>query len=336
MSTVVVTGGTGFIGSHLVEELVRRGHQVRCLVRPTSPLELLRSLNVELLTVGLEDAESLRQALRGADVVYHVAGVIRAFHRRDFYRVNQFGTACLTEACAKQPNPPTLVLLSSIAAAGPCPRGQIRQESDPPAPQSHYGRSKLAAEGEAVKFADSVPLTIVRPGMVFGPRDTGFVQIIQAIRNLYCHLSPGLSPPALSYIHVSDLIELLLVAAERGKRVPAGGGHGSEGRYFAVSPEYPTYTELGYLLRRMLKRPHAPVIPIIAPLAYAVGGINELFGRLKGRPQELCIDKIHDALSSSWACSGEAARRDLGFVPAKPLEQRLQETIDWCVAHGDL
>jgi nucleoside-diphosphate-sugar epimerase len=135
---------------------------------------------------------------------------------------------------------------------------------------------------------------------------------------------------------VQDLIELLLVAAEQGKRVPAGGGQGSEGRYFAVAPEYPTYTELGYILRRMLNRPRAPVIPIIAPVAYAVGGLNELIGRVKGRPQELCIDKIRDALVPSWACSGEAARRELGFAPAKPLEQRLQETIEWCLANGEL
>ncbi len=334
MSTVVVTGATGFIGSHLVEELVRRGKRVRCLVRADSKLELLRSLNVEVVAVGLEEVEPLCAAVQSADVVYHLAGVIRAFHRRDFYRVNQQGTANLTAACARQSNVPRLVLVSSIAASGPCSRGQLRLESDPPNPQSHYGRSKLAAEEEAAKLADRVPLTIVRPGVVFGPRDTGFVQIIQAIRNFYCHLSPGLSPPALSYIHVGDLIELLLVAAERGKRVPAGGGQHGVGRYFAVAPEYPTYAELGYLLRRMLGRYHAPVIPVIAPLAYALGGASELIGNIKGRPQELCIDKIRDALASSWACSGEAAKRELGFLPAKTLPQRLQETIDWCRANG--
>ncbi len=336
MSTVVVTGATGFIGSHLVEELVRRGNRVRCVVRDTSQLDLLRSLGVEVVVVGLEEVEPLVTAVQDADVVYHLAGVIRAFHRRDFYRVNQQGTANLTAACARQSNVPRLVVVSSIAASGPCPRGQLRLESDPPNPQSHYGRSKLAAEEEAVKLADHVPLTIVRPGLVFGPRDTGFVQIIQAIRKFYCHLSPGLNPPALSYIHVSDLSELLIRVAERGQRVPSANGRPGAGRYFAVAPEYPTYTELGHILRRMLGRYHAPVIPVIAPLAYAVGGISELVGRIKGRPQELCIDKIRDALVTSWACSGEAARRDLGFVPAKPLPERLQETIDWCQANGHL
>jgi dihydroflavonol-4-reductase len=336
MSTVVVTGATGFIGSHLVEELVRRGEHVRCLVRADSKLDLLRSLNVEVVSVGLDEVEPLCAAVQGAAAVYHVAGVIRAFHRRDFYRVNQQGTANVAAACAKQSSPPRLMVVSSIAASGPCPRGQVRLESDPPNPQSHYGRSKLAAEEEAAKLADRVPLTIVRPGMVFGPRDTGFVQIIQAIRNFYCHLSPGFFPPALSYIHVSDLIEMLLVATERGKRVPAGGGQAGEGRYYAVAPEYPTYSELGYMLRRMLGRHYAPVIPVVAPLAYAVGGANELIGRIKGRPQELCIDKIRDALATSWACSGEAAKRELGFSPAESLRERLQETIDWCRANGHL
>jgi hypothetical protein len=96
-----------------------------------------------------------------------------------------------------------------------------------------------------------------------------------------------------------------------------------------VAPEYPTYAELGRILRPMLGRPRAPIIPVPAPLAYCFAGLSELQGRLRGKPEELCIDKIHDALAPSWACSGEAARRDLDFLPAKSLAQRLQETVDW-------
>ena len=337
MSTVVVTGGTGFIGSHLVEELLRRGHHVRCLVRATSRLDFLQSLGkIELVKVQLNNRADLDHALKGADTVYHLAGLIRAFRRDDFYEVNQQGTAKMAAACANQTRPPRLIIVSTIAAAGPCPRGQIRQESDPPRPRSHYGRSKLAAEEEAAKFADKVPITIIRPGMVFGPRDTGFVQIVQAIRKLNVHLSPGVFPPALSYIHVSDLVDLLLAAPERARTIPASGGNAGQGRYFAVAPEYPTYSELGCLLRNMLGCRFAPVIPVISPLAYAIGGVSEVIGRLQGRAPELCLDKIRDALVTSWACSGEAARRDVGFLPAKPLATRLQETVDWCRANRQL
>lgn len=330
MSCVLVTGGTGFVGLHLVEELVRRGERVRCYVRPGSLLEPLRSLGVELIEAELTDIATLRSALAGVSVVHHVAGVIRAFRQEYFFEVNEQGTARVTEACAAQTNPPRLVIVSSVAAVGPAPRGQIRVEGDPPAPVSHYGKSKLAGEKAAARFAARVPITIVRPGVVFGPRDTGFVQVLRSLRLFRCHLSPGFFPPALSCIHIADLVELLLRAADRGSTVPATeNGEPGKGRYFAAAPEYPTYVDLGRMMRPMLGRPYAPVIPIPGALAYVVGGVNEVLGRLRGRAEELSIDKIRDALATSWACSGEAARRDLDFAPAKPLTERMQETVDW-------
>jgi dihydroflavonol-4-reductase len=337
MSAVLVTGATGFIGSHLVETLVRRGERVRCLVRRESQVQPLLALGAQLVTADLTNRDRLKAALAETATVYHVAGIIRAFRPHDFYHVNRDGTAHVVQACADQPVPPRLILVSSIAAAGPATRGQVRTEADPPAPVSHYGRSKLAAEQIATGFADRVPLTIIRPGIVFGPRDTGFLQVFKSIKNFRCHLTPGFSPPALSYIHVEDLVELMLRAAERGRRVSARqNGHPGGGCYYAVAPEYPTYAELGRLLRPMLKRYRAPIIPVAAPFAYCLAGVNEVLGRLRGKPEDLCLDKIRDALVPSWACSGEAARRELDFMPAKSLRQRLQETIDWSLASGRL
>jgi nucleoside-diphosphate-sugar epimerase len=335
MSVVLVTGATGFIGLHLVEALVRRGDRVRCLVRPSSRIEPLRALGVGLATAEFDDLPALIDAVAGADTVFHAAGLIRAFSKGEFYRVNELGTARLAEACAAQASPPRLVLVSSIAAAGPAPLGQVRREDDRPAPLSHYGQSKLAAERAAQEFAGRMPLTIVRPGFVFGPRDSVFAKIVRAIRHFHSHLCPGWHPPALSYIHVSDLVDLLLAAAERGNRVPAyEESYTGRGRYFAVAAEHPTYAELGLLLRTMLARPYAPVIRVPGPLAWFAGGLSEWFGRLRGTPEELCFDKIRDAIVPSWACSGEAARRDLGFAPAKPLPQRLAETVEWYRANG--
>ncbi len=331
MASVLVTGGTGFIGLHLVEGLVQRGERVRCLVRPSSNPAALARLGVEIVVASLDDKFAVNSAVAGTTVVYHIAGIIRAFRVADFYAVNEQGTGHMAAACAAQPQPPRLILVSSIAAAGPCQRGQIRVESDPPAAISHYGRSKLAAERAAAQLAGRVPLTVVRPGIVFGPRDTGFYQVIRSIHRLHCHLSPGFRSPPLSYIHVSDLVELLLIAADRGARVSSNDkATPAQGCYFAAAPEHPTYAELGRMLRGMLSRPNAPVIPIPAPLAYCVGGLNELVGRLRGRAEELCRDKIHDALAPSWACSGEAAKRELGFEPSRPLVERLEETVTWC------
>ena len=146
---------------------------------------------------------------------------------------------------------------------------------------------------------------------------------------------PGFSPPALSYIHVTDLVELLLRVAERGACVPANSnGHPANGRYFAVGPEYPTYAELGRIVRPMLGRPRARILRVPAPMAWCVAGVSECLARLQSEARELNFDKVREALAPSWACSGEVASRELGFAPAQPLANRLQETIDWYGAHG--
>src|SRR5437763_1099597 len=130
MSLVLVTGGTGFVGLHLVEELVRRGERIRCLVRPGSPVDAMQALGVEMIAAELYDLPALNQALDGVKTVHHVAGIIRAFRRADFYEVNERGTAFVAEACAAQRSPPRLVIVSSVAAVGPAPRGQLRIETD--------------------------------------------------------------------------------------------------------------------------------------------------------------------------------------------------------------
>ncbi len=335
MSLALVTGGTGFIGSHLVETLIRRGSPVRCLVRSPERTQLLRELGAEIVVGDLDRPDSLDEATRGASVVYHLAGCTKSLSESEMFRVNEAGCEAVARACAGQLHPPRLVVVSSVAASGPAARGQIRVEGDPPAPVSIYGRSKLAGEEAAERYSSQVPTTIVRPGIVFGPRDPAFVKMFRTIRLIRFHPSPGLSPPPLSYIHVADLVEILLRAAERGTRLPAHkNGSPALGRYFAVMGEYPSYAELGRLVRPMLSRPFAPVIPLASPLAWCVAGVSEAVGKLRGRPQDVSFDKLREALAGSWACSTAAASRDLGFSPPKPLGARLKETVDWYAREG--
>jgi dihydroflavonol-4-reductase len=139
----------------------------------------------------------------------------------------------------------------------------------------------------------------------------------------------------MTFIYVGDLVELMIRAAERGQRVPAGGnGPAGQGRYFAAAPEYPTWSEIGRILRPLLDRPYALIVHLPGPLAWSIATVNEVVGRLRGKALWLNYDKIREALVPSWACSGAAAERDLGFTPEKPLAERFAETVAWYKSHG--
>jgi nucleoside-diphosphate-sugar epimerase len=330
MSHVLVTGATGFIGQHLVEKLIGQRHRVRCLVRSPEKAKLLREVGAELVAGDLDQQAVLAAACADVDVVYHLAAVTKSLRPEEMFQVNRDGTANLMRACGDRSHPPVTVLVSSIAAAGPAARGQVRTEADPPAPISNYGQSKLEGEQAAELVADRVPMTIVRPGCVFGPRDPGMLQAFRSIRMLRSHFTPGRPPPPLSWIYVDDLVELMLLAAECGRRVPSpGSGTPGEGRYFATGPEYLTWAEMGRMVRPMLRRPFALLIPIPNRMAWCVAGLSEQISRMQGRQRWLNYDKIRESLATSWACSGEAAQRELGFAPSKSLEERFAETIEW-------
>jgi nucleoside-diphosphate-sugar epimerase len=332
MAHALITGASGFIGSTLARELVSRGSQVTCLVRKSSRLGRLADLQAPLAYGDVTDPESLRQPLAGTSVVYHLAGLNNALRTAELYRVNEQGVRNLLEAAAAQPQPPVVVLVSSLAAAGPAPWGRLRTDDDPICPVSHYGRSKRAGELVAEEFAGRLPITVIRPGIVFGEGDTMTFPIFRAAARTRIHFVPGYLPNRYSMLHVADFIEILIRAAQRGKRLTpqacAGLSPAKPGYYFAACGEDPTYFEFGRLIFRAM-RIRALAMPWATVVVWMVAAINELYGQFRGRPMELGLDKAREATAGSWACSCQTTIDDLGFRSPPPLEERLRQTVAW-------
>ncbi len=342
MAVILVTGATGFIGSHLTRRLLAEGHSVKCLVRATSQVQSLRSLDVELVAGNVCDLESVQRAVVGVDCVYHLAGLTSSLRRATLMQANGLGTWYVARACAQQTTPPVLIYVSSVAAAGPVERGVIRTEDDPPHPVSHYGHSKRAGEVAVEQVAERVPVTVVRPGIVFGEHGRETLPMFWSIEKLRVHAVAGYRSPPLSVIHVADLIELLICAAEQGQRLAArpstGTGrpplHSGQGYYFACRPEYPDCLQFGRLLQQALERDYVAYLLLPQPVPWIVGGIMELVAHVQRRSNSLNLDKIREATAHSWACSCHAAERDLRFLPQQPLLAQLKSTAQWYRQHG--
>lgn len=315
----LVTGAAGFVGSHLVEALVGRGHEVSCLVRKTSNLAWLKALPVRLVYGDVVDAASLPAAVDGMDYVYHVAGVTKALREADFFFVNAGGTSNLLKACAGAGRPfQRIVVVSSQAAHGPPRDGRPMREDDPPRPITPYGLSKLRAEAIAASFASRLPITIVRPPAIYGPRDRETLVVFQWVNR-------GLSPvprtkQLFSVIHARDLANGLVLAGEHP---------GGPGRLYHLANDEPESLEgMARLIAQALgKRAITLRLPAAALGIAAVA--SALAGALQRQPQIFDRYKALELSQPSWVSDTGRARDELGFTATVPLSEGVRETAEW-------
>ncbi|MGW8256201.1 MAG: NAD-dependent epimerase/dehydratase family protein [Thermoguttaceae bacterium] len=332
MAKVLITGGSGFIGSHLVSALASRGHKVTCLVRQSSRIEHLQNHDVRLVYADITKPDNLPSVLTGQDYVYHLAGLTMSLRAADFFSVNQYGCHNIAQACALQPNPPVLLMVSSLAAVGPALNNKPKVESDPPRPLSAYGRSKRAAEIAVERFADRVPATIVRPPIVLGEGDRLGLPIFQSIYRFNIHFVPGIGRHRFSVIHAADAAELFIRAAEHGKRLPSTQHpqlYTGEGCYFAACGEDVVYDELGHLIAKAMGRRTIFPLHLSAPVVWLSAGIMQIASKFTQAPLPMTLDKACEALAGSWTCSPCRAKDELGFTVQTSLLERLHQTVQW-------
>lgn len=316
-----MTGGTGFVGSHLVEALRRRGDEVTALVRSPARAAILERFGVTLAIGDLHDAVALDHALSGVEVVYHVAGLTAARNEAEFQRVNVDGTAAVLAAAAKA-GARRFVLVSSLAAAGPSPRGGRRTDLEPRTPVTRYGRSKAAAED--VVREGPLPWVIARPPAVYGPRDVEMLKIYQIARFGVAPIF-GDGSQQLSLVFGPDLAEALALM---------GGTPGVEGRiYCPAHPEVVTSGELVRTIGRAMGR-RMRLLPLPRPLAGGILQVTGLAARLTGRATLLHPDKANEFFQPAWTCDPVPLERDTGWRAAHDVVEGVAVTRDWYRAQG--
>jgi nucleoside-diphosphate-sugar epimerase len=332
----LVTGATGFIGAHLVHALIEHDLQVRCLVRRSSDLSALKHADLELVFADLTQPSSLQDSIPEVDWVFHLAGLTKSHSESELAQVNRGGTHNLLRAIADQGQTPTVVIVSSLAAAGPSADERPLTESDQPHPISSYGRSKLAAEGAAAEFADRVPVSIVRPPIVFGEGDTDVFEMFR-LASTGIYLVPVPRGRRYSLIHARDLADFLLDVARRGERLPVESAEATfgTGRYYIGYGFHPTYAELGRRIARALGRDRMLIVRIPRILTYTVAAASELIAKLSGRPPGIInLDKAREGWAGSWSCSPRKAKDQLGYFPRVGLDERLKQTAEWYTRQG--
>jgi nucleoside-diphosphate-sugar epimerase len=316
---VLVTGSTGFIGTHLVAALVARGWQVRCLVRATSQRQPLAGYEVEYVVGTLHDQTVLRQAVRDIDVVFHLAGATRVHVDTEYDRINVDGTRQLLAACAESaPSLRTFLYVSSIAAAGPSRTGQPLTEQDAPQPIGPYGRSKWRAEQVVLSYKTVFPVLVLRPSAIYGPRDTDFLQLFRAMKyRILPHI--GRQDVHVDLCFVGDLVRGMMAAAEHAV---------GDGEVFFLGGRSHTWRELGgEIARQMGVYPHEIVIPRRFVLTLA--SLADAWARVRQRPSLLSRANVLERVQPFWVCDSTKAQRTFGYTPCTTLAQGVAATLRW-------
>lgn len=325
--TILVTGGSGFLGSHIIEQLSQAGRPVRALVRSSSDTRFLRSLaHVELVDGALDDRASLERAVSGVEAVVHSAGLVKARNLAEFMRVNARGTENLLEVCVPLGSRlKRFVQVSSITVGGPSDAyGNPVSVDAAPRPVTDYGRSKLSAERAVLAKKDELKVTILRPPAIYGPRDR---EILAFFKTIKLGVLPLLGSPhsKLSMTYGPDCARACIAAIDA--EVPSGSIFAVDDGSVHTMAELISEAEAAMGRRAFLR------IPLPRRVVEGAAFMSESYGRLTNRAMMLTRDKCHE-LFDQWVCDGSKARTDLALSPSVSFSQGVKQTVAWYRAAG--
>lgn len=333
MESILITGASGFIGSHLVEEALRRGMQVWAGVRTGSSRKYLQHRKLHVIELDMACPERLRAQLSGHkgtysrwDYVIHCAGATRCRDKGEFDQANYLQTRHLTEALEElQMMPRQLIYLSSLSIYGPIHEedGEPIREGDTPRPDTAYGQSKLNAE-RYLQAKTGVPYVIFRPTGVYGPRERDYLLMMKSIRR-HIDTTAGVRPQQLTFVYVRDVVQAIFLSIER---------HATRRCYLLSDGQVYSSRTFSDLIRRELGNPW--VVRLTLPLAVlrVVSSLAEWWARLHGRTCTLNSDKYRIMRQRNWQCDVTPAMRELGYRPQYDLARGVAECVAWYRQEG--
>ena len=319
-AAVVVTGATGFIGSHLIDYLVGKDCTIHALVRETSDQRWLnKSGQVKIHVVDLAQSSSI-SCLEKADYLFHCAGLTKAKTRDDYFCGNVYSCEVLYERCvAIGSNLKAIVHLSSLAAAGPSMRGEAAQEKNPCKPVTYYGESKLAGEKIALKYSSLLPIVIIRPPVVYGPREENFFVYLKTLSQGW-NIKIGTTRRELSLVYVTDIVRAMVRAAVCYPK--------NEKIYYVTDGVSYIWNDISDTAMSIFDMP-AKTIVIPELLLVFLSRISETLAWFSLKPALFDRQRVIDICQTSWVASPKAFFESHAFQPKYNLEKGLEETIDW-------